>query len=82
LFSRPSDDVDAATLAEVLGGVVGLLAPERPQDRGHLVIPALALPDVGQDDDGALGDETLPALDLVQLDGLGKTGVSLLDANE
>src|ERR1019366_2916337 len=77
-----SDDVDAATLAEVLGGVLGLLAPEGPQDRRDLVLPALALTDVGQDDHGALGDEAFSTLDLVQLDGCGKTGVSLLDANE
>src|ERR1035441_9624116 len=51
------DDVDAAALAEVLGSVVGLLAPQGPQDRRDLVIPALALPDVGHDDHGALGDE-------------------------
>ncbi|HEX7499582.1 MAG TPA: hypothetical protein VF524_04670 [Polyangia bacterium] len=46
------------------------------------VFATLALPDVGQDDDSAFGDEALPALDLVQLDGCGQMGVSLLDANE
>src|SRR5450755_2388520 len=57
------DDVDAAALAEVLSSVVGLLAPEGPQDRGHLVFATLALADVGHDDDGALGDEAFPTLD-------------------
>ena len=41
VVAQPADDVDVRALAQVLGGVLGLLAPQRPLDRGGLL---LALP--------------------------------------
>ena len=79
---QPADHVDVAAPVEVLGRVLGLLAPERPLDRRDLVVLARAAPGVGDDDHRALADRAFAALDLVELDGGGETAVALFDANE
>ena len=42
VVAQPADDVDVRALAQVLGGVLGLLAPQRPLDRGGLLLAAVA----------------------------------------
>jgi hypothetical protein len=38
VVAQPADDVDVRALAQVLGRVLGLLAPQRPLDRGGLLL--------------------------------------------
>jgi predicted nucleotidyltransferase len=43
VVAQAPDEVDVAALAQVLGGVLGLLAPQRPLDRGGFLLAAVAL---------------------------------------
>ena len=43
VVAQPADDVDVRALAQVLGGVLGLLAPQGPLDRGGFLLAAVAL---------------------------------------
>ena len=59
-----------AALAEVLGGVLGLLAPEGPLDRGGLLLALVARAAAAVADRGQrrLGDLAVAALDVVEPD--------------
>ena len=83
VVAQPADDVDVRALAQVLGGVLGLLAPQRPLDRGGLLLALLARTAPGVADGGqhGLGDLAFAAVDEFELDGAGQVRVTLDDLN-
>jgi integrase len=83
VVAQPADDVDVRALAQVLGRVLGLLAPQRPLDRGglFLAVVAAAAPGVADRGQHRLGDLAFAAVDEFELDGPGQVRVTLDDRN-
>src|SRR5574337_1407530 len=65
---HPADHVDVAALGQVLRGVLGLLAPQGPQDRGRLLAAVVQRTLAGVADRGqrGLAHGTVAALDGMQ----------------
>ena len=81
VVAQAADDVDVGALAQVLGRVLGLLAPQRPLDRGRLFLTAVAAAAPGVADRGqhALGNLAFAAVDEFELDGARQVRVTLDD---
>jgi len=83
VVAQPAGDVGVRTLVQVLGGVLGLLAPQRPLDRGGLLLTrltrtALRVADHGQH---GLGDLAFAAVDECELNRAGQVRAALDDLN-
>jgi hypothetical protein len=83
VVAQAADDVDVRALAQVLGGVLGLLAPQRPLDRGGFLLAAVAAAAPGVADRGqhALGNLAFAAVDEFELDGARQVRVTLEHLN-
>jgi len=73
VLAHPPDDVDVAAPAQKLGGVLGLRAPQRSQDRGGLLLAGFAAAPTHVADGGelGLGDGAVAAVDLFEPDVAG-----------
>ena len=83
VVAHPADDVHVRTLAQVLGGVFGLLGPQRPLDRGGFLGPLFAAAPAAVADGGQhrLGDLAFATVDEFELDGRCQVRVTLDDLN-
>jgi len=81
VVAHPSDHVDVAALAQELGGVLGLHAPQRPQDRGGLLFSGLTAAPTHVADGGelGLGNGAVAAVDLFEPDIAGEMRIALDD---
>jgi hypothetical protein len=81
VVAHATDHVDVASLAEILGRVLRLRAPQRPQDRGRLLLTrfAAAPAHVADGSELRLGHQTTAAVDLFEPDVASEMRVALND---
>jgi hypothetical protein len=83
VVAHAPDNIHVRAFAQVLGGVLGLLAPPRPLDRGGFFFALLAAAAAGVADGGQhrFGELALTPVDEFELDGTGQVRVALDDLN-
>jgi hypothetical protein len=83
VVAHAPDNVHVRALAQVLGRVLGLLAPQRPLDRGGFFFALLAAAASAVADGGQhrFGELALAPVDEFELDGTGQVRVALHDLN-